>query len=206
MKISMKRIAALVVALVMVIGLVPVMNNTADAVALGGLTDTSIGLSVGTEKNWSASENTITGSVTGVKRSNTVYMNAADTLTIKNNKPIAATLSFDFTVSGYFNISGSKITIDGTNYTSETSSSFSKELAAGASIEIVISAARSNKGINTLNLSITKLSLLGANAGPLTTTFEAPAYGSYTVAYGNTQKTVAAGSASVEATNEATVP
>ena len=111
MKISMKRIAALVVALVMVIGLVPVMNNTADAVALGGLTDTSIGLSVGTEKNWSASENTITGSVTGVKRSNTVYMNAADTLTIKNNKPIAATLSFDFTVSGYFNISGSKITI-----------------------------------------------------------------------------------------------
>ena len=42
------------------------MNNTADAVALGGLTDTSIGLSVGTEKNWSASENSITGSVTGV--------------------------------------------------------------------------------------------------------------------------------------------
>lgn len=205
MKISMKRIAALVVALVMVIGLVPVMSNTVDAVALPGLSDSSIGLSVGADKWWSASENTITGSITGVKRSSTVYMNAADTLKITNTKPVAATLSFDFAVSGYFNISGSKITIDGTDYTAQTSGSFSKELAAGGSIEITISAARSNKGINTLDLEISKLSLLGANAGPLTTTFEAPAYGSYTVAYGAVEKPVTAGSASVTATNESTV-
>ena len=210
MKISMKRLGAMIMALVMVFGLIPVMNNTANAVDVSGLTDETIGVS------YTLANNPLTG-VAGVtaptgnsltivgagKLVGSNYMSCVNTVTITNNKTTKATLSFDYTLSGTFGT----VAIDGTSYTAATSSSYSKELEAGESITIKVTPKRTNKasGGNELTVAITSMALVAAGVGPITATFEAPAYGSYTVAYGDTTLTVAAGTASQEATNEASV-
>ena len=203
MKISMKRVAALLLALVMVIGLLPVMNNVVDAVDVSGsLTDKSVGLSYATDgspnantSGWSANGNAITGNLQGVKKA-AVYMNATSTLTITNNKSAAANLSFDYSTT---TLNSGSATIDGQT---ATSGSFSKKLAAGESVEIVLSVSRTtgNKD-NAMSISITNLILASASNTAVTTTFEAPAFGSYTVAYGDQTLTVAAGTSSQTASN-----
>ena len=203
MKFSMKRVAALLLALVMVIGLLPVMNNVVDAVDVSGsLTDKSVGLSYATSgspnantSGWSANGNAITGNLQGVKRA-AIYMNATSTLTITNNKSAAANLSFDYSTT---TLNGGSATIDGQT---ATSGSFTKKLAAGESVEIVLSVSRTtgNKD-NAMSISITNLILASASSTAVTTTFEAPAFGSYTVAYGSESLTVAAGTSSQTASN-----
>ena len=203
MKFSMKRLAALVLALVMVIGLMPVMNNTANAVDVTGLTDGTIGLSYvnsgqpnANTSGWTASGNTITGTLQGVQKS-VIYMAATSTLTITNNKSSAATLTFDYTFTT--SAAGGTVTIDGETV---TGGSFSKKLDAGESINIVVSATRGGSSKdNAMTISITNLGLASASTTAVTTTFEAPAYGSYTVAYGEELLTVAAGTASQTASN-----
>ena len=202
MKISMKRIAALVVALVMVIGLLPVMNNAVDAVDVTGLTDGTIGLSYNftgshneNTSGWTANGNAITGTLQGVKKA-AIYMNATTTLTITNNKSAEANLSFDYSVT---TTNGGSATIDDV---SVTSGSFEKKLAAGESVKVVLNVARTtNNKDNAMSISITNLILASASNDPVTTTFEAPAFGSYTVAYGDQTLTVAAGTPSQTATN-----
>ena len=202
MKISMKRLAALVLAVVMVIGLLPVMDNAVNAVDVTGLTDGSIGVSyvnagqpnVNTS-SWTASGNAITGNLQGIKRS-AIYMAATSTLTLTNNKSGAANLSFDYSVT---TTNGGTVTIDGETV---TGGSFAKKLASGESIDIVLTAPRTTGSKdNAMSISITNLILASASNDPVTTTFEAPAFGSYTVAYGDQTLTVAAGSASQTASN-----
>ena len=209
MKISMKRLGALIMALVMVFGLLPVINNTVNAVDVTGLTDGTIGVSYvlgnnpGTGAGVTAPNgNSLTAVISG-KLVGSSYIQTTNTVTITNNKTDKATLSFDFTLSGTFGT----VAIDGTSYTSATSGSFSKDLDKGASVTIKLTSKRTAKssGGNALTLAITNLSLTLAGVGPVTTTFEAPAFGSYTVAYGSTTLTVAAGTASQEVTNEASV-
>ena len=170
--------------------------------AISGHADTTIGLS-GTTSRWTVGANSLTGSVTGIEIGS-YYFSASETLTITNNKDTAATLSFDFTASGNFAV-GSSVTVDGTEYTAATTSTFSKELTAGGSITIKLAADRCNAsyGANTISIAITNLSL--AADGTYTTTFEAPDYGSYTVAYGSTTETISAGDASVAIENASSV-
>ena len=202
MKISMKRVAALALTLVMVFGLLPVVNNTVNAVEIAGLTDGTIGLSYENEyqpntnvTGWTASGNTISGTLQG-RYKGSVYMKAITTLTITNNKSSAASLSFDYTVT---TMNGSTVTIDGVAAAGNT---FEKKLAAGESIKIVLFGPQTtgNKD-HTATISISNLVLASASTDPITTTFEAPAFGSYTVAYGSETLTVAAGTASKTASN-----
>lgn len=209
MKISMKRLGAFVLALVMVFGLIPVMNNTANAVDVTGLTDKAIGVSyaLGNNPSTTAGVTAPVGNaltiVGGGKLVGSNYMISTNTVTITNNKGAEATLSFDYTLSGTFGT----VAIDGKNYTAATTSSYEKELAAGESITIKVTPKRTAKttGGNDLTMTITNLTLSLANSGPVTATFEAPAYGSYTVAYGEQTLTVAAGTASQSVTNENSV-
>lgn len=202
MKISMKRVAALVLALVMVFGLMPVMNNAANAVDVTGLTDGTIGVSYvnagqpnANTSGWTASGNAITGNLQGVKKS-VIYMAATSTLTITNNKSAAANLSFDYSFTT--SAAGGTVTIDGT---AVTGGSFTKKLGAGETVVIVLSVPRASGKDNAMSISITNLILASASNDPVTTTFEAPAFGSYTVAYSGESLTVAAGTASQTATN-----
>lgn len=202
MKISMKRVAALVLALVMVFGLMPVMNNAANAVDVTGLTDGTIGVSYvnagqpnANTSGWTASGNAITGNLQGVKKS-VIYMAATSTLTITNNKSAAANLSFDYSFTT--SAAGGTVTIDGT---AVTGGSFTKKLGAGETVVIVLSVPRASGKDNAMSISITNLILASASNDPITTTFEAPAYGSYTVAYSGESLTVAAGTVSQTATN-----
>ena len=203
MKISMKRLAALVLALVMVVGLLPVMNNAVNAVDVTGLTDGSIGLSyVNTEQpdannsGWTASGNSITGKLQGVKRG-AIYMLANSTLTITNNKSVDANLSFDYSFT--LGPAGGSVSIDGQ---AVTGGSFTKKLGPSEAVEIALSAKRgTGSKSNAISISITNLILASAGNDPITTTFEAPAFGSYTVAYGGESLTVAAGTASQAVSN-----
>ena len=202
MKFSMKRVAALVLALVMVIGLLPIVNHSVDAVDVSGLTDGTIGLSYATlyqpnvnVSSWTASGNAVNGILQGLNKG-PVYMKAETTLTITNNKSSEANLSFDYAVTTQ---NGSTVTIDGT---AATGGSFEKKLKSGESIKIVMFCAQTtgNKN-NKATIAISNLVLASASNDPVTTTFEAPAYGSYTVSYGSESLTMAAGTVSKTATN-----
>ena len=222
MKISMKRLGAFVLALVMVFGLIPVMNNAANAVDVTGLTDGTIGVSYtqGTNPSSAAGVTAPTGNsltiVGGGKKVGANYMNNPTTVTITNNKASKATLSFDYEIAGVFVNTGSNanakssLTIDGKAFTAPTEKveTFEKELEAGESITIYVKSARvatKDYSNNDLTVFITNLSLAAVGVGPITATFEAPAYGSYTVAYGSTTLNIAAGTVSQSATNEASV-
>lgn len=229
MKISMKRLGALVLALVMVIGLVPVINNSVNAVQtidFGGLTDKSIGFTVQTKTGagkteqtattiwngsthsvsgtitaasaWTGSENKVTGSLTGRKQTS-VYLAATDTVTITNNKTSKANLSFDYKVSG--NFSAGTVEVNGVKHTAAGSGSVDVKLEAGGSITIVLNVLQSRNASNQVGIEITNLALTMVGGSAVTATFEAPAYGSYTVSYGSEKLTVPAGSVSQTATN-----
>lgn len=201
MKNTTKRLLSVVLALVLVLGLMPAVTMPANAATISGLSDSTIGLS-GTVSRWSVGTNTLSCSITGEYKNyifTKYYDNASETLTITNNKTGAAILSFDFSVSGQFGTGGT-ITVDGQAYSAATSTSYKKELAAGENITIKVNA-KKNNAVNTVGISITKLSLVSAVADPVVTTFEAPAYGSYTVAYGDTTATMTPGTNSVTAEN-----
>ena len=204
MKNFLKRSLSLLLTVLMIYSLVPAMAVTAEAAVLSGLSDEDIGLSCSTASNWTVTSNGVTGSVTGSKLFS-YYLSSSDTLTITNNKGAAALLSFDFSVSGNFAV-GSKVTVDGTEYTAAGSHSISNlELAKGGTVKIKLSADRCNasNGANTINISIENISLvLDAR---VTTTFEAPEYGSYTVKYGDITETISAGTAAKEIVNQSSV-
>ena len=91
MKISMKRLGAFVLALVMVFGLIPVMNNTANALDVTGLTDDAIGVSyvMGNNPSATAGVKVTAGNalsiVAGGKLVGQNFMTPANTVTITNN-------------------------------------------------------------------------------------------------------------------------
>ena len=173
----MKRFSSLMLAALLLLSIMPAISLPALAATNGtisGLSDTNIGLSFkGTAGNaaenpWAASGTTISGSVVSVGGTcGTTDYNS--TLTITNNKTIAATLSFDYTValnSGTIKVNGTGVTANG---------SFSKELAAGASINVYLLSGSATP--TTIFMTNVKL----VSAVTATTTFRPAVNGSYTV-------------------------
>ena len=207
MKNTSKRLLSLVLVFVMVLSLIPAMTQHAHATALTGLSDSTIGTNASNAGNWTVGTNSLSASITG-KYTNLLitkyYAAASETLTLTNNKSGEAMLSFKFSVSGKF-ATGSTVTIDGTTYSAATTNAvFEKTLASGASITVKLNAAR-NSNINTISVSITELSLVSTSTETVDTTFEAPAYGSYTVTYDGASTTMTPGMESVVVSNLPTV-
>ena len=132
-----KRFLSLLLVAVMVLALVPAITLPAFAATNGtvtGLSDSNIGLSFdGTADNaWSASGTQIIGKARSTSGSCGGSSNYRSTLTITTNKTTKATLSFDYTVV----VSDGTILVN--NATTTTAGSFSKELAAGGTVEVEI--------------------------------------------------------------------
>ena len=169
----MKRFSSLMLAALLLLSIMPAISLPALAANSGtisGLSDTNIGLSFeGTAGDpWSADGTAISGSVVSVAGtcSDTNYNS---TLTITNNKTIAATLSFDYAVA----VNSGTIRVDGTSVTAN--GSFSKELAAGASIKVYLQSGSTT----ATTISMTNVKLVSAVTA--TTTFRPAVNGSYTV-------------------------
>ena len=188
-----KRFLSLLLVAVMVLALLPVITLPAFAATSGtvtGLSDTNIGLSFSGDADdaWSASGTQIIGkarSASGTCGGSTAYRS---TLAITNKKTTKATLSFDYTVM----VSEGTILVD--NTTTTTAGSFSKELAAGGTVEVEI-----NSGSTSADTKITMTNVkLVANV-EATVTFQPSENGSYTVdgqtitaPYTNTQSSMTA--------------
>ena len=183
-----KRFLSMLLVTVMILGLVPVIAAPAFAATSGtltGLTDENIGLSfTGDADNaWSANGTTITGAVTstGGTCSDTSHQSK---LTIKNNKDIKATLSFDYAIeqnSGTIQVDGKGVTANG---------SYSVELDSGASKTVYI---KSGSTSAATKITITNISLVSDVS--VTVTFVPAENGTYSVdgktiteAWENTQK------------------
>ena len=177
---------SLLLTFVTILTLLPAMTLPALAATSGtvtGLTDETIGLSFsgGAEDAWSATGTTITGSVVSVGGtcSDTSYNS---TLTIKNNKATKATLSFAYNIeqnSGTIKVNGEDVTANG---------SFTKELAAGGTINVYI------KSGSTTATKIIMTNVALVSDVTATTTFVPAENGTYTVngktvteEYSNTQ-------------------
>lgn len=181
-----RRFVSLLLTFVTILTLLPAMTLPALAATSGtvtGLTDETIGLSFsgGAEDAWSATGTTITGSVVSVGGtcSDTSYNS---TLTIKNNKATKATLSFAYNIeqnSGTIKVDGEDVTANG---------SFTKELAAGGTINVYI------KSGSTTATRIIMTNVALVSDVTATTTFVPAENGTYTVngktvteEYSNTQ-------------------
>ena len=169
-----KRFLSLLLVAVMVLALVPAITLPAFAATSGtvtGLSDTNIGLSFSGDADdaWSASGTQIVGSARSKSEScsNTNYRS---TLTITNKKTTKATLSFDYTVV----VSEGTILVD--NITTTANGSFSKELAAGGTVEVEIT---SGSASADTKITMTNVKLVAAVSA--TVTFQPAENGSYTV-------------------------
>ena len=168
-----KRFLSLLLVAVMVLALLPVITLPAFAATSGtvtGLSDTNIGLSFSGDADnaWSASGTQIIG-----KARSAGGCGGSDyrsTLTITNQKATKATLSFNYTVM----VSEGTILVNNTTITAN--GSFSKELAAGGTVEVEI-----NSGSTSADTKITMTNVkLVANV-EATVTFQPAENGSYTV-------------------------
>lgn len=175
----LKRLTAMLLAFVLLFTLFPNLSLTAYAATSGevaGLSDGNIGLSFASttgnaaDDPWSASGTTITGSVvaTSSMGCNTNYNS---TLTITNNKPTAANLSFDYAVA----VNSGTVQVDGTTVSSDGSYFYTKELAAGKSIKVYL------KSGSTTATKITMTNIALVSDVTATTTFQPAENGSYTV-------------------------
>ena len=173
----MKRFSSLMLAALLILSIVPAISLPAlaaetAATDLEGLSDSDIGVSYTstneTYAGWSASGTTISGYVVSVGGpcSDTHYNS---TLTITNNKTMAATLSFDYAVD----LNSGTIKVDGTAVTEN--GSFSKELAAGRTITVYLKSGSTT----ATTISMTNVKLVSDVTA--TTTFLPAENGSYTV-------------------------
>ena len=170
-----KRFLSLLLVAVMVLALVPAITLPAFAATNGtvtGLSDSNIGLSFdGTADNaWSASGTQIIGKARSTSGSCGGSSNYRSTLTITNNKTTKATLSFDYTVV----VSDGTILVN--NATTTTAGSFSKELAAGGTVEVKI-----ESGSTSADTKITMTNVKLVADVSATVTFQPAENGSYTV-------------------------
>lgn len=171
-----RRFVSLLLTFVTVLTMLPAMTLPALAATSGnvtGLTDENIGLSFsgGAENPWNATATGVIGKVKttpgGTCSDPTKYRS---TLTITNRKTTKATLSFDYTVV----VSEGTILVD--NTTTSTSGSFSKELAAGGTVEVEIESGSTDADTQ---ITITNISLVVDVSA--TVTFQPAENGSYTV-------------------------
>lgn len=176
----LRRFLSLTLSAILLLSLLPVLSAPALAATngvLSGLSNPDIGASwTGTDDggyvNWGVTGgNSFTGSVRskGSSCGNAAY---STTLTLTNNKSMAATLSFDYTValnSGTIQVGGSEVTENG---------NYSNILQPGDSIEITLS---SNKSNTTTATTITVINLFLIADVKATVTFRPAENGSYTV-------------------------
>ena len=171
-----KRFLSLLLVAVMVLALLPVITLPAFAATSGtvtGLSDTNIGLSFSGDADnaWSASGTQIIGKARSTSGSGCVGgSDCRSTLTITNKKTTKATLSFDYTVM----VSEGTILVD--NTTTTANGSFSKELAAGGTVEVEI-----NSGSTSADTKITMTNVKLVADVSATVTFQPAENGSYTV-------------------------
>lgn len=153
----------------------PMTAYAATSGTLSGLSNADIGASYtgtddGTNSSWSVtSGNAIKGSVIGTSGtcSSTQYNT---TLTITNNKTVAAILSFDYAIAlndGTIQVAGTGVTANG---------SYSATIAAGGSIKVYLASGSTS---NATTIDITNLTMIADVEA--TTTFQPAENGSYTV-------------------------
>ncbi len=192
LKEAAKRGFALLLVLFMLFGFVPEIHIDTDAdgkldveLVQNPLLLTAEAVSVSTSVTnlgaadlngkFSGSGTSISGSVTGKDATSgcnsTPASSATDTLTLTNNYTTAATLSFNYSVT----LNSGTVTIDGSSKTS--AGAFSKELAAGGQVQVVITSAT---GAKTTSVSLTNLAL-EQKIVTATTTFTPSTNGSFTV-------------------------
>ena len=173
-----RRFLVLFLVLAMVLPLLPQMSIKVQAAVSGELTGLSnedivatyTGTDDGANSSWSVTGgNSINGSVIGTAGmcSDSHYNT---TLTLTNNKPTAAILSFDYAIaqnSGSIQVAGTTVTANG---------SYSGTIEAGSSINIYIG---SGSTANATTIDITNLFLIADVQA--TTTFQPSENGSYTV-------------------------
>ena len=189
-----KRFLSLLLVAVMVLALLPVITLPAFAATSGtvtGLSDTNIGLNFSgdVDNAWSASGTQIIGKARSTSGSGCGGgSDCRSTLTITNKKTTKATLSFDYTVV----VSEGTILVD--NTTTTANGSFSKELAAGGTVEVEI-----NSGSTSADTKITMTNVKLVADVSATVTFQPSENGSYTVdgqtitePYTNTQSSMTA--------------
>ena len=157
---------------VSIFNIVPFAHAT---VGGSGLSDSNIGLTDSGNGTWTADVASINGSVSAKESSGcsggTSYSSQSATLNIKNNKSIAATLSFSYTIT----LNSGSITVDGSSVT--TGGSFSKNLSASGTVSIVLTSNASNA--NATSISITNISLVSETT--VHAVFLVGQNGSYTV-------------------------
>lgn len=173
-----RRFLALFLVLAMILPLLPQMSIKVHAEVSGTLTGLSnediiatyTGTDDGANSSWSVTGgNTISGSVIGTAGmcSDSHYNT---TLTLTNNKPTAAILSFDYAIaqnSGSIQVAGTTVTANGR---------YSGTIEAGSSINIYIGSGSTD---NATTIDITNLFLIADVQA--TTTFQLSDNGSYTV-------------------------
>ena len=185
---------SLVLCMCMVFVLLPNIAMPAYAANSGtviGLADESIGLSFSGDADnaWSASSTQIIGKARSTSGSGCGGgSDCRSTLTITNKKTTKATLSFDYTVV----VSEGTILVD--NTTTTANGSFSKELAAGGTVEVEI-----ESGSTSADTKITMTNVKLVADVSATVTFQPSENGSYTVdgqtitePYTNTQSSMTA--------------
>ena len=176
MKNMYRRFLSLVLCMCMVFVLLPNIAMPAYAANSGtviGLADESIGLSFSGDADnaWSASSTQIIGKARSTSGSGCGGGSSyRSTLTITNKKTTKATLSFDYTVM----VSEGTILVDNTETTAN--GSFSKELAAGGTVEVEI-----NSGSTSADTKITMTNVKLVADVSATVTFQPAENGSYTV-------------------------
>lgn len=173
MKSTLKRFLSLMLCMCMVMALLPNVTMTAFAETSGevtGLSNENIGLSYSGDKTdtWTANGTTVTGSIQSSSGCGTTHYSS--TLTITNKRSITAVLSFDYAIDAQ----GGTIKVDGTDVTA--GGTFSKELAAGGTVDIYI---KSNSTSKPTKITLSNLAL-SANI-EATATFLPAENGSYTV-------------------------
>ena len=193
MKNTWKRFLSLVLCMCMVMALLPNVTMTAFAATSGtvtGLSDENIGLSFTGDADdaWTATGTQIIGKARSTSGSCGGGSNYRSTLTITNKKTTKATLSFDYTVL----VSEGTILVN--NTTTTANGSFSKELAAGGTVEVEI-----ESGSTSADTKITMTNVKLVADVSATVTFQPAENGSYTVdgqtitkPYTNTQSSMTA--------------
>ena len=185
-----RRFVSLLLTFVTILTLLPTMTLPALAATSGdvtGLTDSNIGLSFSGDADdaWIANGTTIIGSATSTGGCS--GKNYDSTLEIKNKKSTTATLSFDYSIeqnSGTIRVAGTEVS---------SGASFTKELAANASVKVYI------KSGSTTATKITMTNVTLVSDVTATATFVPAENGIYTVdgkavteEYSNTQSSMTA--------------
>ena len=170
----LRRFLTLIVSFSIVLGAVPLTALPVYAAAPSGLSVT--GLSANYQNGtWTGSGNGLSGSATGkAKGTCDDASSTTSTLTLSNSIGSDAVLSFNY--SKPVLASGGSVTIDGTAV--NAAGSFSKEIANGSSVTIVI--VSGNPGALTSSVELTDIQLVARRT--VTTTFEPASFGgSFTV-------------------------